>query len=178
MSLHHLVNSGGKVASQASQMKSESPGKKIWKRFRRNRLSLFGMILILAAIFISFFCYLFIPDNTPYANRMSLALANLSPGYEVEFIKIKKQVEEEPSSFASKIFTGVKDTYTFIPVSTFRYDKANIIYQEFMGPGSASLTDQALSLPEAMFILKNGQKQVESGADISYVLSTDRKSVV
>ncbi|TAH37947.1 MAG: ABC transporter permease [Bacteroidetes bacterium] len=153
-------------------MKSESPGRKIWKRFRQNRLSLFGLILILAAIFISFFFYLFIPDNTPYANRMSLALSNLSPGYEVRFIKIKRQAEDEPVSFLSEVFNGVKDSYTFIPVSDFRYDKENIIYKEFMGPGAASMPDQIIGLPEAMYILKRGHKPFVSGSGLSFVLSS------
>ncbi len=153
-------------------MKSESPGKKIWKRFRRNRLSLLGMILILAAIFISFFCYLFIPDNTPYANRMSLALANLSPGYEVRFIKLKKQNAEAEASFLSRVFEGVKDTYSFIPVTEFRFENSTLFYNEFMGPGSASMPDQKISLPEALYVLKTGEKQSESSTGVSFMLSS------
>ena len=156
-------------------MKSESPGKKIWKRFRRNKLSVLGMILILSAIFVSFFCYVFIPDNTPHANRMSLALGNLEPGTKIQFIKIKKQNSEEATAFIDRIFFGTKDSYSFIPVSSFRFEEENIIYNEFNGPGSIGMPDQKVKLASSLYLLNEGSVSVLKEGTIQYTLHSGQE---
>ncbi len=68
----------------------DSPGKKVWKRFKSNGPAFVSLIFVCLAIFVSVFAYTFIPDNTPLSNRMNLALSNQSPGFEVQLIKIPK----------------------------------------------------------------------------------------
>lgn len=132
-------------------MKSESPGKKVWKRFCRNRLALFGMLLILAAVFTSFFCYVFIPDNTPDANRMNLSLGNLSPGSEIRILKIRKADQAESESLLSRIFKGTKDKFEFIPIDSYRLEGSDFIYKEFAGIGSEGLPEKRISINEKTF---------------------------
>jgi peptide/nickel transport system permease protein len=150
-------------------MRSESPGKKVWRRFRRNRLSLFGMIIILAAVFVSFFCYLFIPDNTPDANRMNLTLGNLTPGYKVSMLKIEKPGQHESTSFLSRIFLGTKDKFDFIPVSSFRFEEHKLIYNEFIGPGLEGMPDQSFDILSGQFVSSIGKAQEKIAQDQSTI---------
>ena len=143
-------------------MISESPGKKVWKKFKRNRLSLLGLIIILIAVFVSFFCYLFIPDNTPNANRMNLALGNLSPGSEVQFIKLPKQYGPEQSSFLFSAFFGKKDSYNFIPIAAYRFAGRELIYNEFAGPGSQGLPDRKIDLSSVVMPSDTGNSSAAS----------------
>ncbi len=156
MPLPHSVHSNGKAESHVEEMNNESPGRKVWKRFCRNRLSVFGLVIILAAVFISFFCYLFIPDNTPNANRMNLALGNLPPGAEIQLIKLKKSNSTETTSVFSRLFLGVKDSYNFIPVTSYRFEGSDLIYNEFVGSGSVGMPDNRVNIAVAM----NGSNQV------------------
>jgi len=143
-------------------MISESPGKKVWKKFKRNRLSLLGLIIILIAVFVSFFCYLFIPDNTPNANRMNLALGNLPPGSEVQFIKLPKQYGPEQSSFLFSAFFGKKDSYNFIPIAAYRFAGRELIYNEFAGPGSQGLPDRKIDLSSVVMPSDTGNSSAAS----------------
>jgi len=143
-------------------MISESPGKKVWKKFKRNRLSLLGLIIILIAVFVSFFCYLFIPDNTPNANRMNLALGNLPPGSEVQFIKLPKQYGPEQSSFLFSAFFGKKDSYNFIPIAAYRFAGRELIYNEFAGPGSRGLPDRKIDLSSVVMPSDTGNSSAAS----------------
>jgi len=132
-------------------MKSISPGKKVWQRFCRNKLSLFGMIVILCGVFVSIFCYLFIPDNTPLSNRMNLALGNLPPGFTVQMLSFAKKPAGEKTTFISGIFFGRKDNFVYVPVSSFRFEKDEIYYSEYGGPGSRALPEQKIKLADAIY---------------------------
>ncbi len=128
------------------------------------------MLTIFLAIFVSFFCYLFIPDNTPNANRMSLALGNLPPGFEVQMLKFQKQNANERASFLSRVFLGVRDEYTFIPVTGFRFEGQEVVYNEFIGPGSEGMPDQRHSLAAALYSLGRENNLQEVSGAVSFSL--------
>lgn len=134
------------------------------------------MVLILLAVFVSFFCYLFIPDNTPDANRMSLAIGNLPPGTEIQFVKIIKQNAEEPPSFLSHVFFGLKDSYSFIPVNSYQLQGGDIIYHEFAGSGSEGLPEQKIKLPGALYLLSSAHSTELSNGKMSFQLKSGERS--
>ncbi|RZL21012.1 MAG: ABC transporter permease, partial [Pedobacter sp.] len=47
-----------------------SPSRKVWLKFRRNKLALSGLIFILLLMLIGVLGYLILPDNSPNANTM------------------------------------------------------------------------------------------------------------
>ncbi len=87
---------------------------------------------------------------------MNLALGNLPPGYEVKFIKVQKQNFNDQSSFLSSAFLGRKDSYNFIPVTAYRFNGEDLVYNEFIGPGAQGMADQKISLSA----FKNSEKSV------------------
>ena len=113
-------------------MKSESPGKKNWRRFRRNKLAVFGMAVIVISFFVAAFCYLFMPDNSPMANRMNLSICNQPPGFATGMLLVKRQHRSE-SSFFSELFLGKEARFDMIPISSFRFEGTDILYDEFTG---------------------------------------------
>ena len=119
---------------------ADSPGKKVWKRFKSNGPAFVSLLFVCLAIFVSVFAYTFIPDNTPLSNRMNLALSNQSPGFEVQLIKIPKSNVVSENYF-SQIFFGAKDNYDFIPVVEAKISGSQIIFQEFTGDDSQVIMD-------------------------------------
>ncbi len=71
------IEGGLILAVKASvPMKSDSPSKKVWRRFRRNRLALAGLVLLVIFVFTA----LFAPLLTPYEpNRGDLRSRNQAP---------------------------------------------------------------------------------------------------
>jgi peptide/nickel transport system permease protein len=69
---------------------SESLSKQTWRKFKRNRIAVFGLIIILTACLISILGYLITPDNTPYANDQKPELHIKSPGFTVKMLVVKK----------------------------------------------------------------------------------------
>ena len=46
-----------------------------WRKFKKNSLGVFGLIIITIAVIISFLGYVIFPDSTPYSNQMHLELS-------------------------------------------------------------------------------------------------------
>ena len=46
-----------------------------WRKFKKNSLGVFGLIIITIAVVISFLGYVLFPDSTPYSNQMHLELS-------------------------------------------------------------------------------------------------------
>ena len=54
-----------------------------WKKFKKDPLGYFGLLIILFSIFISLFVYFLVPDKSSYANQMQLELSTKPPGFNV-----------------------------------------------------------------------------------------------
>lgn len=91
-----------------------------------------GWYLILLALFVTVFAYVFIPDHTPLANRMNLSISNQQPGFKVEMLKIPKPYYNSPG-LVDGIFFGKSDAFDFIPLATYRVSDQEIFYREFTG---------------------------------------------
>ena len=60
-----------------------------WKRLKKNKGAIAGLIIIVVAIFTAIFSYFIAPDSSPYANRIILEIRKQKPGF-------KKNVFESP----------------------------------------------------------------------------------
>jgi peptide/nickel transport system permease protein len=70
-----------------------------WRRLKKNKGALFGLIVICIAIIISVFAYFIAPDDSPYANRIILEIGGEKPGFKKEFLLVKKDRTVPSSSF-------------------------------------------------------------------------------
>ena len=70
--------------------RSDSLGKIAWKRFRRNKLSMFGLTIIVISVVIFVLGYLISPDASPDANEQKPELQIKKPGFTIKLLKIRK----------------------------------------------------------------------------------------
>jgi peptide/nickel transport system permease protein len=106
-----------------------------WRRLRRNKGSLFGLVIILAAIFIAIFAYFLAPDPSPFANRIILEIGGNKPGFRQSFILVKKEKTITPSSFFGKLMNGKEDPYYYVPVVSYEQKADSFIVQKFIDEG-------------------------------------------
>ena len=57
----------------------------MWKRLKKNRGAMFGLIVIVLAVLISIFGYVIAPDNSPNADLQTVEIQAKKPGYKQEF---------------------------------------------------------------------------------------------
>ena len=113
-------------------MNNYNPSQKIWKRFKRNRLALGGLIFILLLVIIGVLGYLITPDKTPYANTMRLQLNNKKPGRTFDFLIISKNKVKQVGFFDKMIY-GQEAEYKSIPISSYRLAKNVVEVNKYIG---------------------------------------------
>ena len=103
-----------------------------WRRLRRNRAAMFGLIVICLSLFLAIFAYLIAPDASPYANRIILEIARKHPGYQQTFLKVKKEREVLQSGFLKRLFSGREDKYYYVPITAYELKNDSIVIQKFI----------------------------------------------
>ena len=112
---------------------AETPGKILWQRFIKNKPAWVSLYIIILALFIAVFAFLIIPDKTPNANTMNLAISLQKPGFSTLAIKWPLQSESASGGFLKSMFFGKKQSYQLIPITSYRFENENLYYKEFTG---------------------------------------------
>jgi len=114
-------------------MKSnQNPSAQVWKKFRKNKPALGGLIFILLLIMMGILGYLITPDQTPLSNTMHLQLSNKKPGRSFEFFIVSTRKVEQVN-FLHKMLFGQEASYRSIPVTSYRVAGNRIFVKEYIG---------------------------------------------
>jgi ABC-type dipeptide/oligopeptide/nickel transport system permease subunit len=103
-----------------------------WRRLRKNKGAIAGLVVIVLALLVAVFAYFIAPDPSPYANRIILEIGGEKPGFRQSFIKVKKEKDVRPTSFFNQLVAGKEDVYYYTPI--FSHEKAgdSMIVQKFI----------------------------------------------
>lgn len=125
-------------------MNDHSPSKKIWKKFRKNKFALVGLVFILATIIIGILGYLITPDPTPMANTMHLQLSNKKPGRTFKFLVIHQNPSIEQVNLFEKMLYGQEANFKSIPINNYKVIGRRVEAEAYIGddePGERKVYD-------------------------------------
>jgi ABC-type dipeptide/oligopeptide/nickel transport system permease subunit len=111
-----------------------------WRRLKKNRGAVFGMIIIALASLMAVFSYLLAPDHSPYANRMILEIGGEKPRYHQLFLLVKKHQSVTEISFINRLISGEDDRYDWLPISSWQQQGDSLIVQKFIDEGISERT--------------------------------------
>ena len=106
-----------------------------WKRLRRNKGAMVGLLLILVAVFIAIFSYYLAPDSSPYANRIVLEIGGQKPGFKQTFLLVKNQSDYKKTNGLQRLVNGTVDKYEWVPIINYNRLKDSIIVQKYIDEG-------------------------------------------
>jgi ABC-type dipeptide/oligopeptide/nickel transport system permease subunit len=106
-----------------------------WRRLKKNRGAVFGMIIIILSVLMAIFSYGIAPDHSPYANRMVLEIGGQKPGYRQSFLLVKKTRPVTQESFLTRLISGKADRYDWLPISSWQQSGDSLIVQQFIEEG-------------------------------------------
>ncbi len=112
---------------------SDSPTKKIWKKFRKNKLAMGGMLFILLLLLMAIAGYLITPDQTPNANTMYLQLSNKKPGRSFEFLVVSRNAKIAQVGIFEKMVFGQEANFRSIPITGYRKVGNTVYAKEYIG---------------------------------------------
>ena len=139
------------------EQKPVTPGQLIWKRLMKNSVAVTGLAIIFLASIVAVFCYILMPDNSPDANEMNLALATRKPGFHVTVLRQPLITQIEEKSLLSSMFSGVETGFKSIAVDTFWIRHDTIYYMEFSGDDFEKMPLVKKSINEFYFGNKPGK---------------------
>jgi len=113
---------------------STSSQQAAWKRLKKNKGAIAGLIIIILAIFTAIFSYFIAPDSSPYANRIILEIRKQKPGFKKIFLKVPKETNTK-SGFFSHLLYGTDDEFEFIPINSYFINNDSIIALKFIDDG-------------------------------------------
>ncbi|HEX4877484.1 MAG TPA: ABC transporter permease [Chitinophagaceae bacterium] len=106
-----------------------------WRRLKKNKGALFGLVVITLASFVAIFAYFIAPDPSPFANRIILEIGGEKPGFRQQFLKVKKEKDVAEPGFFRQLISGKEDIYHYLPVSAYEKKGDSIIVQKFIDAG-------------------------------------------
>ena len=108
-----------------------SPYKLAWRRFRKNPISVAGLIIILLSVLISILGYVISPDKVRNANSQVLEIALEKPGFSCEFLKVRINNHANTGSAFRSIFSGKQQNFIYVPIQSWKFDDDRIIVREY-----------------------------------------------
>ena len=106
-----------------------------WRRLRKNKGAVSGLIIIFIALFTAVFAYFISPDPSPFANRIILEIGGKKPGYHQSFIKLRKEKNIDHRGILSQLLNGKEDEYYFVPITSYNIVGDSIIVQKYLDEG-------------------------------------------
>ncbi|MBV4357805.1 ABC transporter permease [Pinibacter aurantiacus] len=129
-----------------------------WKRLRKNKGAVFGLVIIAAAVFIAIFAYIIAPDSSPYGNRMVVEIAGQKPGFKQNFILLNNHRYIEKKNIFDRFFFGKEDNVDYVPVVSYTEHADSIVYKKYIDEGVSediSVAKNNLSQPiESNFVTR------------------------
>ncbi len=152
----------------AENKKYLSPNQKAWKRFKRNKPAMFGIIVIVLSFFIAIFGYWIAPDKTPYANDQILQIATEKSGFSIDILKTRKNQEINERGFFSRLWGGQESPYTLIPINSYRFEGDQIIVDEYTGD-TGSVNEVKVNMADVVYPISVSDPTISSaGSGLSF----------
>jgi oligopeptide transport system permease protein len=157
-----------------------SPSKKVWLKFKRNKFAFGGLVFILLLMVMGILGYLIMPDDSPNANVQILQLNKKKPGSTFTFLIISRSPKVEKLNFFERMLNGQTPTFKSIPITSYKIKDKNVFVQEYIGEDEKAretkyelkdlcpscVVPSKIGSPQALFEKNNIYKK-------TYILGTD-----
>ena len=115
-------------------MNKASPFRRaLWRRFKKNKGGVFGLVMIVISVIIALFCYFIAPDNSPYANRIILEIGGEKPGFSQSFLLVEKS--QETTNILEQSINGKRDQFEYIPIESWQAKADSIVAEKYIDEG-------------------------------------------
>jgi len=140
---------------------SNSLSRIAWRRFKKNKLAMFGLSIIIVSVFIFVSGYLICPDSSPDANEQKPELQIKQPGFSIKMLKIKKNEPTYRSNFFSKMLFGQINNYTSVTVYDYQFSGNDIVIEEYTGNQPNRGTKIRYNLADVVYSI-NTNKEIKN----------------
>ena len=153
--------------------KANTPSSRSFKRFKRNKPAVIGLVWIIFSFIIAILGYQLTPDSTADANDQILQITNKPPGFTVHLLKRVKNKNIEKQNSFGKMLYGQENPYEMIPIHQYRFEGDKIVYEEYTGKDSG--VEKKLSLADVAHPLSSKFEPVAENGSITFLTHDGEK---
>jgi ABC-type dipeptide/oligopeptide/nickel transport system permease subunit len=124
-----------------------------WRRLKKNKAAVAGMVVIVLAVFVAVFAYFISPDSSPNANRMIVEIGGRKPGFKQQFLLLPKEGSVHESSVFGRLLYGKNDRFDYIPIDGYSWRADSVIVHKYVDEG----VTERIAYRAAMF--ERGEQQ-------------------
>lgn len=139
-----------------------------WQRLKKNKLAMFGLIVIGLCMIMAVLGFSITPDSTPDSNDQLLELSKKPPGFEVRILQKRKNEASHDVNFFSKMLFGEISNYRSIPFADFHFDGNDIVVREYTGDEKRAGTDIRYNLADAVYAI-DYNTPIVNNVELGYV---------
>jgi len=123
---------------------SFSFSKQTWRRLKKNKGALSGLVIIAASVFIAIFGYFIAPDSSPNADLQTVEIQAKKPGYSQLFLKIPdKKITQV--NWMERLISGQADSYRYLPISGYIIKKDTLQVNKYIDEDTSLVRYYAIS---------------------------------
>lgn len=144
---------------------SISPGKIVFRKFRKDKWGMGGLIFILLCIVVSILGYTITPDKSPNADYQSVEIALAKPFTQIKFLRIPS-IKRPKINFFERLAFGAQSKYIDIPCKSYQLKRDTILVDHYIDykKGTSSMVS---------LYVENAEKYAKPKKKI-FILGTDR----
>ena len=116
-------------------MQTFSFSQQAWKRLKKNKGAMAGLVFIILSVLIAVFAYFLGTDNSPNADRQIVEIQARKPGFTQEFIRVKKEKEVQSTGVFTKLLWGAEDKYNYVPINSFKEIGDSVYVEKYIDEG-------------------------------------------
>jgi peptide/nickel transport system permease protein len=105
-----------------------------WKRLKKNKAAMAGLVMIFMAVIMAVFGYFIAPDPSPFANRIILEIGGQKPGFKQSFLLVKKD-QIKNVSLLTQAVSGKQDVYDYLPILSWKEQDDSVYAQKYIDEG-------------------------------------------
>ncbi|MDD4747607.1 MAG: ABC transporter permease [Salinivirgaceae bacterium] len=140
-----------------------------------NILAYVGICIIVLFAVVSFAGYLITPDNTPNTNSQHPSIALQPIGFRVAMLKVKNNVDFEPTGIVHRWLFGEQNQYRYIPFDSIQWNHFGLRVFEFSSDSSGVQFEQDIDYQDILFSVRQ-QNNLNPMADSVFVEMTNGQS--
>ena len=138
---------------RSGNMAGASQATLVWRRFKKDKMAMTSLVVILLFTLVAVLGYTITPDSTPYCNQQYLELAVQKPMSQARFLHLTKNEPAEPANFFRTMAYGRKLPYYAYPIYNYTFAEDSIRVETYTGsvPNDGEL--KAFHLADVVFAL-------------------------
>ena len=111
---------------------SSSFSQNAWRRLKKNKGAIAGLIIISLAALVGIFAYFLGTDSTPNADRQIVEIQARKPGYTQLLLKVKKERLVPSTGFFHRLLFGAEDPYLYKPINSFTENGDSVYVEKYI----------------------------------------------